>query len=40
MMALVGNRTLNDDVATITLCLVERILSSGPLAGVRDGPDD
>ena len=40
MMALVGNRTLTDDVLSTTMCLVEQILNSRPLTSVSDDPED
>ena len=40
MMAIVGNRTLTDDVLTTTMCLVEQILNSRPLTSVSDDPED
>ena len=40
MMAIVGNRTLTDDVLFTTMCLVEQILNSRPLTSVSDDPED
>ena len=39
-MAIVGNRTLTDDVLSTTMCLVEQILNSRPLTSVSDDPED
>ena len=39
MMAIVGNRTLTDEVLSTTRCLVEQILNSRPLTSVSD-PED
>ena len=39
MMAIVGNRTLIDDVLSTTMCLVEQILNSRPLTSVSDDPE-
>ena len=39
MMAIVGKRTLTDDVLTTTMCLVEQILKSRPLTSVSDDPE-
>ena len=40
MIAIVGNRTLTDDVLSTTMCLVEQILNSRPLTSVSDDSDD
>ena len=40
MMAIVGNRTLKNDVLSTAMCLVEQILNSRPLTSVSDDPDD
>ena len=40
MLAIVGNRTLTDDVLSTTMCLVEQILKSRPLASVNDDPEN
>ena len=40
MMAIVGNRTLTDDVLSTTMCLVEQILNSRPLTSASDDPED
>ena len=40
MMAIVGNRTLTDDVLSTTMCLVEQIMISRPLTSVSDDPED
>ena len=40
MMAIVGNRTLTDDVLSTTMCLVEQILNSRLLTSVSDDPED
>ena len=40
MMAIVGNRTLTDDVLTTAICLVEQILNSRPLTSVSDDPEN
>ena len=39
MIAIVGNRTLTDDVLSTTMCLVEQILNSRPLTSVSDDPE-
>ena len=39
-MAIVGNRTLTDDVLSTTMCLVEQILNSRPLTSASDDPED
>ena len=38
--AIVGNRTLTDDVLSTTMCLVEEIMNSRPLTSVSDDPED
>ena len=40
MMAIVGNRTLTDDVLSITMCLVKQVLNSRPLTSVSCDPED
>ena len=40
MMAIVGNRTLKDDVLSRTMCVGEQILNSRPLTSVSDDPED
>ena len=40
MIAIVGNRTLTDDVLSTAMCLVEQILNSRPLTSVSDNPKD
>ena len=40
MMAIVGNRTLTDDVLSTTMCLVEQILNSRPATSVSNDPED
>ena len=40
MMAIVGIRTLTDDVLSTTMCLVEQILNSRPLTSASDDPED
>ena len=40
MMAIVGKRTLTNDVLSTTMCLVEQILSSKPLSVFSDDPED
>ena len=40
LLAIVGTRLLTDDVLSITLWLVEQILSSGLLTGVSGEPED
>ena len=40
MMAIVGIRTLTDDVLSTTMCLVDQILNSRPLTSVSDDPED
>ena len=40
MMAIVGNRTLTDDVLSTTMCLVEQILNSRPVTSVSNDPND
>ena len=39
LIAIVGNRTLTDDVLSTTMCLVEHILNSRPLTSVIDDPE-
>ena len=40
MLAVVGNRTLTDDVLSTNMCLVEQMLNSKPLTSVNDDPED
>ena len=40
MMAIVGNRTLTDDVLSTTMWTVEQILNSRPLSSVSYDPQD
>ena len=40
MMAIVGSRTLTDDVLSTTMCLVEQKYNSRPLTSVSDDPED
>ena len=40
MMAIVGNRTLMDDVLVTTMCLVQQSLCSRYLTSVSDNPED
>ena len=40
ILAIVGTRTLTDDILSTTMCLVEQILNSRPLTSVSDDPED
>ena len=40
MLAIVGNRTLADDILSTTMCPIEQILNSRSLTNVSDDPED
>ena len=40
MIAILDNRSLNNEVLSTTMCLVEQTLNARPLTAVSDDPDD
>ena len=40
MIAILDNRSFNDEVLSITMCLVDQTLNTRPLTAVSDDPED